>query len=356
MNESTTQAGDIVFAHRCWLGHVTLNRPKAFNALTHDMCRRFDAQMRAWAAQDDVATVVVTGSGDRAFCAGGDVRALWDAVPDGALTRDFFWDEYRLNRRLFRYSKPYVALADGVTMGGGVGVSAPARFRVVTERTVFAMPETGIGLFPDVGGSYYLSRCPGQTGVYLALTGTRIKAADLLYAGLYTHHAPAECLPELLVALEMEAPSAVLKRFATAPGGEATLPPLRDAIDRCFAGATIEEIRTALLQEQQEGREGDWAQATLMALDRMSPTSLRVTLRQIREGAKLEFEDCLRMEFRLVRRFMRGHDFHEGVRALLVDKDNAPKWRPATLAEVTPAMVDAYFAPLTDEDELHFND
>jgi enoyl-CoA hydratase len=349
MNE-LTQADEILFAHRCWLGHVTLHRPKAFNALTHDMCRRFDAQMRDWAAQDDVATVVVTGAGERAFCAGGDVRALYDAGPSGALTREFFWDEYRLNARLFRYPKAYVALADGVTMGGGVGVSAPAKFRVVTERTVFAMPETGIGLFPDVGGSYHLSRCPGQVGAYLALTGTRIKAADLLHAGLYTHYVPAELLAELLVAIEMEAPSAVLKRLAQTPG-EGTLAPLRAAIDRCFAGNTIEEIRAAL-----ESEGGAWAQATLDTLDRMSPTSLRVTLRLVREGAKLDFEDCLRMEFRLVRRFMRGHDFYEGVRAVLIDKDNAPRWQPATLAGVTPAMVDAYFAPLTDEPELQFND
>lgn len=351
MNEVATQADEILFTHRCWLGHVTLNRPKAFNALTHDMCRRFDAQMRAWADNPEIATVVVTGAGDRAFCAGGDVRAIAEAGPAAPLTRDFFWDEYRLNARLFRYAKPYVALADGITMGGGVGVSAPARFRVVTERTLFAMPETGIGLFPDVGGSYYLSRCPGQIGAYLALTGTRIKAADLIYAGLYTHYVPSAQIPALMVAIEMEAPAAALKRLAAAPGGEATLPPLRAAIDRCFAGETIEAIRIAL-----EAENNDWARATLKTLDRMSPTSLRVTLRQIREGAKLEFEACLRMEFRLVRRFMRGHDFYEGVRALLVDKDNTPKWRPAALAEVTSAMVDAYFAPLTDEPDLHFND
>lgn len=350
MNDLTTQT-DIQFAHRCWLGHVTLNRPKAFNALTHEMCRRFDAQLRDWAVQDDVATVVVTGAGDRAFCAGGDVRALWEAGPSGALTRQFFWDEYRMNRRMFRYAKAYVALADGITMGGGVGVSAPAKFRVVTERTVFAMPETGIGLFPDVGGSYFLSRCPGQVGVYLALTGARIRAADLIAAGLYTHYVPSAQIPELLQAIEMEAPQAVLRRLAVAPPGEGSLAPLRAAIDRCFAGGTVEDIREALARDGSE-----WASGALATLDRMSPTSLRVTLRLVREAAGLDFEACLKTEFRLVRRFMRGHDFYEGVRALLVDKDNAPRWRPATLAEVTPAMVDGYFARLTDEDELHFDD
>ena len=350
MND-VTQSGDIQFAHRCWLGHATLNRPKAFNALTHDMCRRFDAQLRTWATQDDLATVVVTGAGDRAFCAGGDVRALWEAGPDGALTRDFFWDEYRMNRRMFRYPKAYVALADGITMGGGVGVSAPAKFRVVTERTMFAMPETGIGLFPDVGGSYYLSRCPGEIGVYLALTGARIKAADLLYAGLYTHYVPSERLAELLVAIEMEAPAAALKGFAAEPPDAPVLAPLRATIDRCFAGDSIEAIRAAL---ERDG--SDWAAATLRTLDRLSPTSLKVTLRLVRAAAKLDLEDCLKMEFRLVRRFMHGKDFYEGVRALLVDKDNAPKWQPATLADVTPDMVERYFAPLSGEDELHFDD
>lgn len=351
MSDVSAVADEIHFDHRCWLGHVVLNRPKAFNALTHDMCIRFDRQMRAWADNHELGLIAITGAAGRAFCAGGDVRALYEAGPGSRLTRDFFWDEYRLNCRLFRYRKPYIALADGITMGGGVGVSAPARIRVVTERTLFAMPETGIGLFPDVGASYYLSRCPGQTGIYLALTGARIKAADLLGLGLYTHYVPSTSLPELLVGIELEAVGPVLARLTASPSEGSVLEAQRQAIDRCFAGSTIEDILERLKNEG-----GTWAETTLTTLSRMSPLSLRITLRELREGASLEFEDCLRMEYRLVRRFMMASDFYEGVRAALVDKDNAPKWNPATLAEATPALVDSYFAPFTDEEELHFDD
>jgi enoyl-CoA hydratase len=351
MSDVSTATDEILFDHRCWLGHVVLNRPKAFNALTHDMCIRFDRQMKAWADNHELGVVAITGAAGRAFCAGGDVRALYETGPGSRLTRDFFWDEYRMNRRLFRYRKPYIALADGITMGGGVGVSAPARIRVVTERTLFAMPETGIGLFPDVGASYYLSRCPDQTGVYLALTGTRIKAADLLALGLYTHHVPSAALPELLSSIELEAAAPVLARVSASPSEGSVLEAQREAIDRCFGGNTVEEILDRLRSEG-----GAWAETTLTTLSRMSPLSLRITLRELREGATLEFEDCLRMEYRLVRRFMKASDFYEGVRAALVDKDNAPKWKPATLAEATPALVDSYFAPFTDEEELRFDD
>jgi enoyl-CoA hydratase len=351
MNDTATADADIQFSHRCWLGHVVLNRPKAFNALTQDMCVRFDRQMREWSENYELGVVAVTGAGERAFCAGGDVRALWAAGPSGGITRDFFWDEYRLNRRLFRFSKPYIAVADGITMGGGVGISAPARIRLVSERTMFAMPETAIGLFPDVGASYYLSRCPGQSGMYLALTGARIRAADLIALGLYTHYVPSTSVPEFLQAIELEAPAQVLKRLAGEPPEAQILAPQREAIDRCFAGDTIE----AILDRLKAGG-GEWAQATLATLGRMSPLSLRVTLRLLREAASLEFEDCLRLEYRLVRRFMKGHDFYEGVRAVLVDKDNTPKWRPATLADATPALVDSYFAPFADEDELNFDE
>jgi enoyl-CoA hydratase len=350
MNEiAASETEDILFARRGRLGHVLLNRPRALNALTHAMSIKFDAALRAWASDPAVETVCITGAGDRAFCAGGDVRALYQAGPGGRLTRDFYWDEYRLNRRIHRYPKPYVALIDGIAMGGGVGVSVPGRFRVVSEKALFAMPETGIGLFPDVGGTYFLSRCPGEIGVYLGLTGARLKAVDLVYAGLATHHVPSERLGELLSALESEPAEAALDRFAESPGH----PPLaaqREAIDRCFAGESIEDILDAL------DREGSaWAKATRDALMQKSPTSLRVSLRQLRAGRELDFEECMRLEYRLVRRFMAGHDFFEGVRAVVVDKDNKPRWRPAQLADVTPAMVDPYFASLGAE-ELAFDD
>jgi enoyl-CoA hydratase len=352
MNDtSTSTQGDILFAVRGRLGHITMNRPKALNALTHDMSLKLYAQLRRWAGDAKVQTVVITGAGDRAFCAGGDVRALWEAGPKGSLTREFYWNEYRMNRRIFRYPKPYVALIDGITMGGGVGVSAPARLRVATEKSLFAMPETGIGLFPDVGASYYLSHLQGQLGTYLGLTGARIKAADLVYTGLATHFIPSSLLPAVMVALEREDPADVLRRFAARPDGDAPLAVQREAIDRCFAGDTVETILGTL---ERDG--STWAAETRAALLQKSPFSLRVTLRELREAAAMDFEDCMRMEYRLVRRFMGDHDFFEGVRAVLVDKDNAPKWRPARLADVTPGMVDAYFAPFQGEPELNYED
>jgi enoyl-CoA hydratase len=351
MNDATSTQDDILFAVRGRLGHITMNRPRALNALTHDMSLRLDVQLRGWAADAKVETVAITGAGDRAFCAGGDVRALWEAGPAGRLTREFYWNEYRMNRRIFRYAKPYVALMDGITMGGGVGVSAPARLRVATEKTLFAMPETGIGLFPDVGATYYLSHLPHRLGIHLGLTGGRIKAADLLYTGLATHFIPSALLPAVLVALEREPAADVVRRFAARPAGEAPLAVHSAAIARCFAGETVEEILAAL---EREG--GAWAAETLATLAQKSPLSLRVTLHALRLAATREIEDCLRMEYRLVRRFMGDHDFFEGVRAVLVDKDNAPTWRPATLAAALPAAVEAYFAPFTGEPELNFDD
>jgi enoyl-CoA hydratase len=235
-------------------------------------------------------------------------------------------------------------------MGGGVGVSAPGRLRVATEKTLLAMPETGIGLFPDVGASHYLSHLPGELGIYLGLTGARIKAADLVYTGLATHFIPSSLLPAVLVALEREPAADVLRRFAARPQEQAPLAALRSSIDRCFAGDSMKDIFAAL---EREG--GAWAEDTLKSLAQKAPLSLCVTLRELREGARLDFEDCMRMEYRLVRHFMGERDFFEGVRALLIDKDNKPRWTPARLEDVTPAMVDAYFAPLVD-DELHYND
>src|SRR5258708_6804349 len=237
MNDTTISThDDILFAVRGRLGHVTLSRPKALNALTHDMCRRLDAQLRRWAADPKVETVVITGAGDRAFCAGGDVVTLRNAGPRSPLVRELFWDEYRMNRRIFRFPKPYVALMNGVTMGGGVGVSAPARLRVATDKTALAMPETAIGLFPDVGASYHLSHLPGEIGTYLGLTGVRIKAADLLYAGLATHFIPSSLLPAVMVALQREPAADVVRRFTPHPAQGPPPAGLRAPLDRPLAG------------------------------------------------------------------------------------------------------------------------
>jgi enoyl-CoA hydratase len=345
---------DIVFERRGRSGHITLNRPKALNALTLPMIRAMDPQLRTWAKDTAIQTIVLTGTGEKAFCAGGDVRAVYEAGKgvngaDKSLTHDFFFEEYRLNRLIHRYAKPYVSLIDGICMGGGMGLSVNGRIRVVTERAMMAMPETGIGLFPDVGGSHFLSRCPGQLGVYLALIGARLKAADMIYAGLATHYVPSAKLPELQSALESEAADTAVMRFAE-KAGDAPLAGERVRIDRCFAAEMVEQILEAL------GADGsEWARKTSATLLTKSPLSMKVALRQVRTGAKLDFEECMRMEFRLVQRFMKDHDFFEGIRAVLVDKENAPKWQPATLAGVTPAMVDAYFAPLP-EGELTFVD
>ncbi len=324
---------------------ATLNRPRALNALTLDMIHAFYPRLGQWAADREIGAVVVQGAGERAFCAGGDIRALYDGGPGSRITAQFFRDEYRLNHRIFHFPKPYVALMDGITMGGGVGLSVHGSHRIVTEATVFAMPETGIGLFPDVGGSYFLPRLPGEVGMYLALTGSRLKAADCLYAGIADAFVPAARLDELVAALAAgETVEAVLERVAEDPG-PAPLSDLREAIDRCFAGESVEAIEAAL---EEEG--SAWARETLAQMAGKSPTSQKIAFRQLRTGRRLGFDDCMIMEYRLSQRVMAGHDFFEGVRAAVVDKDQTPRWRPASLAEVSDEDIEAYFAPLGERD------
>lgn len=338
---------DVLFERRGALGLITLNRPQALNALTLAMIHAMTRQLEAWAGDAGVAAVLIHGAGDKAFCAGGDIRALVE--PDNAAyIKGFFADEYRLNRLIFRYPKPYVALIDGIAMGGGVGVSVNGGLRIATEATLFAMPETGIGMFPDVGGSYFLPRCPGETGMYLGLTGARLGAADCLYAGIADGHvAPAKQAVMIERMAAGEAPDAVL-RDLSGPPDAAPLAEQRAAIDRCFGGDSVEEIVVALEQES-----GVWAVRTLEALESKSPFALKVALRQLRLGRALDFEACMAMEYRLSQRVVPGHDFREGVRAAVVDKDRAPRWQPQTLAAVSEEMVVACFAPL-GENELVF--
>lgn len=338
---------EILFEAKSGVGLVTLNRPQALNALTLGMVRGLDAQLRAWVGDPAVHCVVIQGAGDRAFCAGGDIRALYEAGKSktGTLTADFYREEYRLNRLIKRYPKPYVALIDGVVMGGGVGLSVHGSHRVATERTLFAMPETGIGLFPDVGGSYFLPRCPGHVGLYLGLTGARLKAADCLYAGIATHHTVAAELNSLVDALRQSGGvTETIARFATSPG-PASLEAARTTLDRCFAAPTVEAIQAAL---EEDG--SAWATGARAAMGEKSPTCQKVTLRQLERGARLSFEDCMVMEFRLSQRAMATADYYEGVRAAVIDKDRTPKWRPASLAEVSEAEVEAWFAPLPGGD------
>jgi enoyl-CoA hydratase len=335
---------DIQFEAQGALGLITLNRPKVMNALTLDMIHAMTERLGAWARDPDIAAVLIQGAGEKAFCAGGDVLAL--IRPDNeAFIEGFFRDEYRLNRLIFRYPKPYIALIDGIAMGGGVGVSVHGRYRIATERTLFAMPETGIGMFPDVGATYFLPRLAGEVGLYLGLTGARLKAADCLHAGLAEAFVPLDRHGELLAGLaDGRWPETLLAEF----GGDAGPAPVaehRQAIDQCFSAGSVAEIMDRLAAEG-----GDWAEKTLTSLGRMSPTALKIAYRQIREGRELDFEDCMMLEYRLSQRVIPGHDFREGVRALLVDKDMTPHWAPPTLAAVTDEQIDGVFAPLPGGD------
>lgn len=329
---------DILFEHRGRLGLITLNRPEALNALTHDMALRLERQLDLWRDDDGVAVVAIQGAGDKAFCAGGDIRALYDAGrEDGRNNFQFYADEYRLNTKIKRYPKPYVSIMDGIVMGGGVGVSIHGSLRIATERTVFAMPETGIGLFPDVGGTWFLPRLPGQAGIWLGLTGSRLKGGDAVAAGV--------C--DLLTgAADLDA---VIDRLADGevPPSRAGRPEMEQSeqINQCFDGESVEAVIAAL-----DHAGTDWAMKQRATILTKSPACTRIAFRQIREGASLDFEDCMRLEYRLARFCMTQPDFYEGVRAIIIDKDNAPKWSPATLAEADDAYVAPAFAPLGDEE------
>jgi enoyl-CoA hydratase len=344
--------GDVLFERAGPLGLITLNRPQALNAVTLAMIRELAATFDRWEKDKAVRAIVIRGAGERAFCAGGDVKALYVSRGNGdrAFAATYYSEEYPQNRRVFRYSKPYLALIDGIAMGGGVGLSVHGSHRIATERTIFAMPETGIGLFPDVGGSYFLPRLPGEIGTYLGLTGARLKAADCLYTGIATHYVPSTRLDDLVVSLGQAdwrqgrvAATKIIDRFAEDPGP----PPLRmqrGAIDRCFAPSSVEEILAAL------GREGsEWGDETARTLAAKSPTSLKLTYRQLRLGKSLDFEAAMIMEYRLCQFCMDGHDFYEGVRAAVIDKDNEPDWRPKNLAEVSDAEIARAFAPRGDD-------
>lgn len=352
-----SDSAEILFERRGSIGLVTLNRPKALNALTLGMIRLFDPQLRAWAADPDIKAIVVQGAGEKAFCAGGDVVNLYETGKaakagqgDGASIRAFFSEEYVLNRLIHNCPKPYVALIDGISMGGGVGLSEHGSHRIVTERTMFAMPETGIGLYPDVGGTYFLPRLPGQVGVWLGLTGDRMKAADMLAVGAADAFVPSAKLDALIADLADGVPADEAVARHREEAGDAPVAAIRDAVDRCYAHDSVEAIVAAL---EAEGTE--WAATQLATLKRVSPTSLKVTLEALRRGARLDFDGCMIQELRLSLAFLARHDFYEGIRAALVDKDRNPRWSPATLAEVKAGDVDGYFAEPVGGD-LNFTD
>lgn len=346
----------ILFERRGRAGIVTLNRPKALNAITHAMVRALAAQLDAWARDGGVTRVIVTANGERAFCAGGDIRALYDLITSGRQQEalKFFREEYALNTAIKRYPKPYVSLIDGIVMGGGVGISIHGSHRVAGERYALGMPEVGIGFFPDVGATYALPRLAGEIGTYLALTGERLKAADAVLAGAATHHVKSHRFPALLEALCGTDPvNAVLADFmeTTGPG---EVMPLRRSIDRTFSWDTVGTILAALQRDGQKVTDhAEWSARTAQTIRAKSPTSLRLALAQMRYGRTHSFEACMTCEFRIVSRIVYGSDMVEGVRAVIVDKDNAPHWSPAGLAAVPDDLIERHFAALPgDELEL----
>ncbi|WP_269713516.1 enoyl-CoA hydratase/isomerase family protein [Caulobacter sp. NIBR2454] len=326
------------------VGRITLNRPKALHALNLGMCEAMIAALQAWRNDPAVALVMIDHAGERGFCAGGDIRILAESgAKDGVEAMAFFHTEYRLNHLLFTYEKPVVAVMDGIVMGGGVGLAMPCAYRIATERTTFAMPETGIGLFPDVGGGWFLPRLPGKTGFWLALTGARIKAADCLILGIatdYVHAADLETLKSAIIADPADI-EGLLAQIDADPGHA----PLADnlaALSETFTMTSVEGIVAAL-----EAHGSDWAGAQLETLRTKSPQTLKVAFRQLRRGGAMDdFAENMAMEYAIGARVVRRHDFIEGVRAVIVDKDNAPKWNPDRLGAVTESMLDEIFAPL----------
>jgi enoyl-CoA hydratase len=347
--------GDVIVTAEGTLRRITLNRPKALNALTLDMAVTMTAFLRQWSADPAIGAVLIDGAGERGLCAGGDIRALYDAAKSASpLPAEFWSTEYRLDVLIARYPKPVVAVMDGVVMGGGVGISAHASHRVVTEGSAVAMPEVGIGFFPDVGASYLLARAPGQAGIYLALTGERMNAADAVYCGFADVHIPAARLGQLSAALaDCRGATEVRARLdelsiAPAPG---RLPAARQWIDGAFGGDEVETIIDRL-RSNNHGQ----AQSALAAMEKASPTSLKVTLRNVRGALSFKkLEESFQQDYRIALASIAGHDFIEGIRATIVDKDRNPKWRPTTLGGVSADIVDGHFKSV-GELELTFAD
>ncbi len=332
---------DVITGRVGALGRIRLNRPKALNSLTLPMVRDIEAALDAFEADPGVTTMLLTGEGERGLCAGGDIRMVHDGGRAGSQEPVDFWrEEYRMNARLARLTKPFVAFMDGIVMGGGVGVSVYGSHRIVTERTRFAMPETGIGFFPDVGASWFLTRRDDELGTYAALTGAQLAAGDVIAFGLADRFVPAARLPDLADALARLPAAEAVPAFAETPP-EAVIARHRPLIDRLFAFDTVEAIFAAL-EEDGSG----FARETLAVLRTKSPLSLKVTLRLLRLGrAEAALEACLEREFAATAAVLRSHDFYEGVRAAVIDKDRNPRWRPARLDDVAERDVAAYFAP-----------
>jgi enoyl-CoA hydratase len=353
MSEVVLQDGEVIVRALGSLRHLTLNRPQALNAITLDMVATMTANLRDWAQDAAVGAVLIDGAGERAFCAGGDIRALYDGAKSGDSLPARFWaSEYRLDVLIARYPKPVIAVMDGLVMGGGVGLSAHAAYRVVTERATIAMPEVGIGYFPDVGVSFLLARAPCELGTYVALTGSRLNAQDAVFCGLANSPMPASRLNEIPALLaDCRDTKEVWPALGTlgASPSRGKLVKARDWIERCFGRETVEEIVDAL-----SSCDADGAAEALDAMGKASPTSLKITLRNLRTARSFtRVEESFQQDYRMSLACIAGHDFIEGIRAQIVDKDRKPAWRPDQLADVTPDIVERHFKSV-GELELNF--
>jgi enoyl-CoA hydratase len=340
-----TGESEILFEERGRAGLITLNRPRALNALTLAMIREMHSWLLKWAGDRRIERVVIRGAGEKAFCSGGDIRQLRDwGLAGDPNSIAFYREEYRLNAFIKHYPKPYVALVNGIIMGGGVGVAVHGSHRLCSERTVFAMPETGIGLFPDVGATFFLPRLPGSFGIFLALTGARLGQGDVEWCGIATHSIRSDGFARLFEDLAENPDLHATCARHTRPAGKSIFPDFMPAIDRCFSAGSVEGIMARLKEET--GEHAVWAAGIAETLQAKSPISLHIALRQMRKGREADFNECMRIEFRIVNRVLKGSDFYEGVRAVIIDKDNRPRWSHRSLDEVSPAEVDRYFAPL----------
>jgi enoyl-CoA hydratase len=330
-------------------GRISLNRPKAINALSFDMCRTIIAGLQSWEFDPEIGAIIVDHNDGRGFCAGGDLRALYEDLRDGGgEVMDFFHAEYRLDHLLFTLAKPSVCFMDGIVMGGGAGIAMPCRYRVATESTVFAMPETGIGFFPDVGAGWFLSRLPDRIGQWLALTGAKLDGADCLGLGLATHYLPRDELANVKARIKKtpDELEAILSDASVSPP-LARIDELHTDIDRLFAIDRIEDIFTLLNADP-----SPWAKEQLAEIRERSPRSCKVALRALAECRALtQFSEIMRLEYRVASRLARKPDFSEGVRAFIIDKDNHPKWTPSQFEDVGDEEIDSIFAPLPEDEE-----
>lgn len=345
------QMNDVLFeeikgAHHA-LGIITLNRPSVLNSLNQVIIEAMYKQLKAWAGDDDIRAVIIKSSAGRAFCAGGDLRLTYDRMmANDPLVMSFFAKEYELNRLIHHYSKPYIAFLDGITMGGGVGISIHGSHRLGTDNLLFAMPETGIGFFPDVGGTYFLPRLPHEMGIYLGLTGARMKVDHAKAIGLITHKVKQDALPAILkllldtplyAATAKEKVTEILNEIAISVDAE-SFSSLHQEVQSVFQHNSLEAILTAI-----KFSSSDFLDEVVVMLNKKSPTSLRVTLRALREGALMKFDDCMKQELTLATNFLKSYDFREGIRAVIIDKDQSPQWEPHELAQVTDEQVLKYF-------------